>query len=559
MVPVPTSTIISGNSSSGATLTPGTEESVLVIGGGLAGLSAAYELVQAGRKVTIIDQEPEQNLGGQAFWSLGGIFLVDSPEQRRLGIKDSLELARKDWFNSAQFDQLETEDKWAHQWAEEYLQFAAGPLRAYLAKVGAKMMFNVGWAERGGGDASGHGNSVPRFHITWGTGPEIVRVFAEPVVKASKGANPLVKFLFRHRVDQLVTDDTGRVVGVRGAVLEPSDVERGAQSSRIEVGAFETRGKAVLISSGGIGGNLDLIREMWPTETIGKCPKTFVIGVPNHVDGRMLSIAEKDAGANLVNRKRGWHYTEGLHNWNSIWPQHGIRVIPGPSSLWIDATGKRLPAPLFPGCDTIATLKYICNSGYDYTWFIANKTIVQKEFSLSGSEQNPDLTGKSLWLLLQRVLYGLDPVQKFVERGEDFVVESDLDALVRGMNALGAKDDRGPREGIDANHVRKTLEDRDDQILNGFSKDAQVMLINNARSYWPEKYSRVAKPHRILDPAHGPLIAIRMNVILRKTLGGIQTNLDSQVMKTNGETPVPGLYAAGEVAGFGGGGVMGYK
>ncbi|KAE8223836.1 hypothetical protein CF319_g3191 [Tilletia indica] len=539
-------------------------DTVLIIGGGLAGLVAAYELTLANKHVTIIDQEPECNLGGQAWWSLGGIFLIDSPEQRRMGIKDSMELARRDWFNSAQFDDLEDQDYWGSRWAEAYLKFAGSEgMRTYLKKVGVGFVPQVGWAERGSGEAGGHGNSIPRFHITYGTGEEIVRVFRDPVLKAAREKN-LVTFKYRHQVDALLQDASGRVVGVQGTILEPSDVERGQKSSRKAVGDFTLQGRAVLISTGGIGGNLELVKQMWPVEKLGgKVPEHFVLGVPAHVDGRGLKIAEQ-AGARLVNKDRFWHYTEGLKNWDSIWPNHGIRVIPGPSSLWLDATGKRLPPPLFPGCDTLATLKYICSTGYDYTWFILDKSIILKEFALSGSEQNPDITKKSLWLLFQRLMYGPEPVKKFMEHGDDFVVAETLGELVEGMNNK-AKDRNGPQVAYEA--ILKVIQDRDSQLTNKYSKDAQMMLINNARTYWGDRLTRVVKPHALLDPAYGPLIAIRMNLLTRKTLGGIQTDLQSRVIRSSSSSPegvkldqvVEGLYAAGEVAGFGGGGVMGHN
>ncbi|KAK0556815.1 hypothetical protein OC846_000842 [Tilletia horrida] len=534
-------------------------DTVLIVGGGLAGLVAAFELTKAGKHVTIIDQEHEASLGGQAWWSLGGIFLVDSPQQRRLGIKDSFDIAKRDWFNSAQFDDLEDEDFWGSKWAEAYLEFAHKNMYQYLKDVGVGFVPQVGWAERGSGQAGGHGNSLPRFHITYGTGEEIVRVFRDPVLKAAKEKN-LVTFKYRHQVDSLLQNASGRVIGVKGTILEPTEVKRGQASSRKSIGEFTLQGRAVLISTGGIGGNLELVKEMWPVEKLGgKVPEHFVLGVPAHVDGRGLKIAEQ-AGARLVNKDRFWHYTEGLANWNSIWPKHGIRVIPGPSSLWLDATGKRLPPPLFPGCDTLATLKYICSTGYDYTWFILDKSIVLKEFALSGSEQNPDITQKSVWLVLQRLLYGPEPVKKFMEHGDDFVVADHLTDLVNGMNAK-AKQRNGPQ--LKYEDIYKIIEDRDIQLKNKYSKDAQLMLINNARAYWGDRLTRVVKPHAILDPAYGPLIAIRMNLLTRKTLGGIQTDLQSRVIqsgkgKGSGEV-VEGLYAAGEVAGFGGGGVMGHN
>ncbi|KAF2671859.1 putative oxidoreductase [Microthyrium microscopicum] len=359
---------------------------------------------------------------------------------------------------------------------------------------------------------------------------------------------------FRHRVDTILKDSSGRAVGVRGSILEESSVERGVASSRTVVDSFEYRGRAVVVTSGGIGANVELIKEMWPVERMGgKVPSTFVTGVPAHVDGRMIKIAE-EVGASVVNKDRMWHYTEGMNNWNSIWPNHGIRVIPGPSSIWLDAFGKRLEPPFFPGCDTLGTLKRILSTGHDYSWFVLNQTILQKEFSLSGSEQNPDITEKSIWLLLKRLTGGQEPVRKFQEHGEDFVVSKDLEGLVDGMNKL--QRDGAPHLGHA--EIRKILEERDGQLDHPFVKDAQIMLIQNSLKFRGDRLARTAKLHRILDPKFGPLVAVRMNILTRKTLGGLQTNLQSQVLQPNGQV-FPGLYAAGEVAGFGGGGVHGYN
>ncbi len=524
----------------------------VVVGAGLAGLVATYELTQAGRKVIVVDQENRNNLGGQAFWSLGGLFLVDSPEQRRLGIHDSAELALQDWMGSAGFDR-DDEDFWPRQWARAYVEFAATEKRQYLHDLGLRITPVVGWAERGGGFADGHGNSVPRFHLTWGTGPEVVRVFAEPVLEAE--ARGLVEFRFRHQVDDLIVDgdqESGTVVGVRGSLLAPTDLERGRASSRDVVGDFEIRADAVIVTTGGIGHNHELIRRNWPTERLGPAPETMISGVPAHVDGRMLGIAE-DAGASIVNRDRMWHYTEGIHNWDPIWPDHAIRIIPGPSSLWLDANGNRLAPPNFPGFDTNSTMKAILTTGYDYSWFILTQTIIEKEFALSGSEQNPDITSKDLkFAAKSRLAKGAPgPVDAFKRNGVDFVVADNLPELVTGMNAIA----RGP--DLDLQQVERVISARDAQLDNKYSKDAQIMAITNARQYLGDKVVRVAKPHRLLDPAHGPLIAVRLNILTRKTLGGLETNLDAQVMRPDG-TAFDGLYAAGEVAGFGGG-VHGYN
>ncbi|WP_314249370.1 FAD-binding dehydrogenase [Streptomyces sp. DSM 40907] len=519
---------------------------VIVIGAGLAGLVATAELVDAGRKVILLDQEPERSIGGQAHWSFGGLFFVDSPEQRRMRIKDSHALALQDWLGTAGFDR--EEDAWPRRWAEAYVDFAAGEKRSWLHAQGVRFFPVVGWAERGGYDANGHGNSVPRFHITWGTGPGLVEPF-ERRVRAGV-ARGLVRFAFRHRVTGL-SATAGAVDTVTGEILEPSDAVRGTASSREVTGTFTLRAQAVIVTSGGIGGNHDLVRAQWPAR-LGTPPERMLSGVPAHVDGLMLGIAER-AGASHINKDRMWHYTEGIQNWDPIWARHGIRILPGPSPLWLDATGKRLPVPLFPGFDTLGTLDHIMKTGHDHTWFVLNERIIGKEFALSGSEQNPDLTGKSIRDVFTRARQAVPaPVRAFMDNGADFVVERDLSALVRGMNAVTKED------LLDEAAVRGEIVARDREIANPFTKDLQVTAIHGARRYLGDKLIRTAAPHRILDPKAGPLIAVRLSILTRKSLGGLETDLSSRVLTASGE-PLPGVYAAGEAAGFGGGGVHGYR
>ncbi|WP_426706519.1 FAD-binding dehydrogenase [Corynebacterium auriscanis] len=529
-----------------------TDAPVIIVGAGLAGLVAAHEAVKSGLKVLVLDQENRNNLGGQAFWSLGGLFYVNSPEQRLMGVKDSEELAWRDWENSADYDNADN-DYWPRKWGREYVRFATHEKRDYLKALGLNVVPTVGWAERGHGDASAHGNSVPRFHLTWGTGPEVVRVFREPLEEAERQGK--IEFRFRHQVDELLTEPDGdgvRVVGVRGSVLEPTDLERGQASSREVVGDFELRAPAVVVTTGGIGGNLDLVRRTWPTERWGECPKELVRGVPAHVDGRMIEIS-KQAGARLTNTDRMWHYTEGMMNWDPIWPTHGIRIIPGPSSLWLDAEGNRLPTTLIPGGDNLATLEHIGRTGHGYSWFVLTKAIADKEFIFSGSEQNPDLTIKKFKNLLSKVGPGTHPaIQNFMDHGEDWVIADDLDKLVEGMNEVTAED--APR--IDAQKLRRVIEDRDSQLDNKFSKDSQINYIRTARGYLGDKIVRCAAPHRLLDESKGPLIAVRMRILTRKTLGGIETDLSGRCVQSDGSV-LPGLYAAGEVSGFGGGGMHG--
>jgi predicted oxidoreductase len=518
---------------------------VIVVGGGLAGLVAAAEVADAGKKVIILDQEPEQSLGGQAFWSFGGLMLVDSPEQRRLGIKDSRDLAWQDWQGSAAFDR--EEDHWPRKWAEAYVDFASGEKRAWLHAQGVRWFPVPGWAERGGYTATGHGNSVPRFHITWGTGPALVEPFVRRLREAEKKG--LVRFCFRHRVTKL-TASGGAEDGVEGEILEASNVERAAKSSRKVIGDFKLKAQAIIVTSGGIGGNHDLVRKNWPAK-MGKAPAQMLSGVPDHVDGLMQGVVER-AGGRLINADRMWHYPEGIDNYAPIWSHHGIRILSGPTPLWLDARGKRFPVPLFPGFDGLGALEHITKNGDDHSWFLLNQRVIGKEFALSGQEQNPDLTGKSIRGVLKRGRGTLTPVQKFINAGKDFVVADTLPELVSKMNGITQKN------LVSLETVTREVEARDRDLNNKYGKDLQIAAIRSARGYIGDRLIRTVKPHKLLDPAAGPLIAVRLWVLTRKTLGGLETDLTSRVLK-DGKNPLGNVFAAGEVAGFGGGGVHGYR
>ncbi|MCB1454957.1 MAG: FAD-binding dehydrogenase [Nitratireductor sp.] len=520
---------------------------VIIVGAGLAGLVAACELVQRNRRVILLDQEGEQNLGGQAFWSLGGLFMIDTPEQRRMRIRDSRALAEQDWMGSAGFDR--PEDNWPRKWAEHYLDFANGEMRSWLHGLGMRWFPVVGWAERGGGFADGHGNSVPRFHITWGTGPGVLEPFVKRVLEARKEGR--IEIRFRHRATSLIVEN-GTVCGVEGERLEETGVARGEKSSRNATGSFSLIAQSVIVTTGGIGGNLDLVRQKWPVSRVGKPPRNMISGVPHHVDGLMLE-AVRASGASLINEDRMWHYTEGVRNFAPIWPNHGIRVLPGPSSMWFDALGNRMPVPCLPGFDTLGTLKHILSTGHDWSWFVLTQKIIKKEFALSGSEQNPDFTSKSWGAVLKarRGRTATPQVEAFKQNGEDFVVANSIGELAEGMNRIG-------NGLIDADHLRRQIEARDREIDNPFSKDVQVTAIRGARNYLGDRLIRTAKPHKLLEPANGPLIAVRLNILTRKTLGGIETDLDARALRPGGAV-LDGLYAAGEASGFGGGGYHGYN
>ncbi len=361
----------------------------------------------------------------------------------------------------------------------------------------------------------------------------------------------MLRFAFRHRVDELTVTD-GVVDGVRGRVLEPSAVARAAPSSRVEVADFELHAQAVIVTSGGIGGNFDLVRADWPAAD-GAAPEAH--------DRRRSRLRRRPdaghhrakAGGRIVNRDRMWHYVEGVHNYDPIWTNHGIRILPGPSSVWLDAVGNRLPVPLFPGFDTLGTLEHIMSTGHDHTWFVLTKKIIGKEFGLSGSEQNPDLTGRSVRQVIVRARADMPaPVQAFLDKGVDFVSADTLDELIVRMNQVT------DTPLLDPATVRREIHARDREMDNDYTKDLQIVALRQARSYKPDKITRVATPHKLTDPNAGPLIAVRLNILTRKTLGGLNTDLSSRVLQASGE-PLPGLYAAGEVAGFGGGGMHGYR
>ncbi|QKW49925.1 FAD-binding dehydrogenase [Streptomyces buecherae] len=525
-----------------------TDADVIVVGAGLAGLAATRELALAGHRVILVDQESEQTLGGQARWSLGGLFLVGTPEQRLAGVRDGHDLALADWLASAGFDE-QGQDRWPRRWAEAYVDFASGEKRRHLRSLGVRLALPVMWPERGSGSARGPGNSVPRFHLTWGSGPGIVAAFAGPVLEAA--AEGRVSLRFHHRVDGLVTQG-GSVTGVRGRLLAPDAATSSAPNSRDTVGDFELRAGCVLAAAGGMGGSEELIHKHWPTERLGPAPEELLIGVPPHVDGRMLSIVAA-AGGSVIHLNRMWHYPDGVGHAEPAWPRHGVRVLAGPSPLWLDATGRRLPAPFFPGHDSLGPLGHVIGAGHAHSWLVLTRSMAERELTLSGSDQNTALAERDLRAYLTGLTARVPTsVQTLIRHREDLVVHSTLRGLVDGMNALT------PASPLDYARVKREVRARDEQMSRAYSKDFQSMAVRNARAYWPDRLFKVASPHALLDRRHGPLLAVRLRPLTRKTLGGLETDLSARVLRCDGSA-LDGLFAAGEAAGFGGGGMHGHR
>ncbi len=522
-----------------------TDTDVIVVGAGLAGLVTATELTRRGERVLLLDAEPARSLGGQAHWSFGGLFLVNSPEQRRLGVRDSAELAFADWLGAAAFapgaERGEGPDATGYSWAQMYVEFASGPMRSWLHEMGMRWFPLVQWAERGE-------NSVPRFHVTWGTGPGVLAPFVAEAREAREEG--LLEVRFRHRVTSLVVTD-GTVIGVRADVLAPSSAGQGERTSRDVIDAIELTAGAVVLATGGNGADHDAVRATWPDDA-GQLPEVLLSGVPDATDGSGLDVA-RAAGAATVHSERMWHYPEGIEMQDPVWSRHGVRILPGPSSLWLDSTGRRLPAPLFPGFDALGALQHLTRHGHQHSWFVLNKAVMETEFALSGSDQNPDLTGKDLRLLSQRVLPGsVGPVAHFAEHSPDFVWGDNTADLAEGMNALTGDD------AIDAVDLARLIDARDAQVSTGLGKDPQVVAIHHARRYVVDKRMRVATPRPLTHPKDGPLLAVRLRVLTRKSLGGVHTDTQARVLRGDGSV-LPGLYAVGEAAGFGGGGVHGHR
>ena len=506
----------------------------VIIGGGIAGITAAIELLNEGQKVLVIDRDVEEELGGLAKWSFGGMFFVDSPLQRRAGMKDNVDLALRDWHSVADFGE---EDVLPKQWAEQYVHNCTDQVYRWLTKEhGTKFFPVVHWVERG---LHKPGNSYPRFHMVWGTGKGLT----DDLIKSMRGhskASTHLQTVYRHKAEELILEN-GVVVGVKGMDEQNNQ-------------PFEARGENTLVATGGLGGNIDKVRETW-YKPWGEPPKTILNGSHPYALGDMHEAVEKIEG-NVTHLDWAWHYAAGVRHPRPKWKDHGLSLVPPKSALWLDHTGKRFgPHPLITAYDTRWTVEEICKQEKKYSWQVLNMKIMMKEFAISGSESNESIRDKNLIGFLRDILLGNKKLVNDMLNSPDFVTGNSLEELVDKMNALEGTDD------VKLHHLKDSILPYDAMIDRGpnFHDDEQLRRIAHARQYRGDKV-RTCKFQKILDPKAMPLIAIRESILSRKTLGGIQTDLGGRVMSkpVNGKSePIPGLYAIGEAAGFGGGGSHG--
>ncbi len=508
-----------------------TEPDVVVIGAGLAGLATTLELLDGGRRVLLADRCRPEEVGGLAREAFGGVFMVDSREQRFSRIQDSNELALADWLRVAEF---EPEDVWPRRWAEQYVTRARDDVGGWLKDHGVRFFPVVNWAERG---AFGDGNSVPRFHLTWGCGQALVDALWQAIERHPRRSALGVRFRLRA---QGLLRDAERVTGVRFVDEDTADTHE------IEAGA-------IVIASGGIGGNLEIVRRNWPAQ-LGNPPEDILMGSHYYADGAMHEEVQR-LGGNVTHLARMWNYADAVRHPRPRRPRHGLKLIPPRSGLVLDPTGRRYgPDALIPTFDAYRALERMCEDERKYYWMICNWKIARRELDVSGSQHNPAIREKRLGRFLLSVLLGKPTlVRHFVENCPDFVSAASLDELAVRMAAVTDDGALDPAQMI--SEVRRY----DATIARGPAQfnDDQLRRIEQLR-HWRGDRLRTCKFQPIEDPDAGPLIAIRMTVLARKSLGGIQTDLSSQVLRPDGG-PIPGLYAVGEAAGFGGGGMHGKR
>ena len=498
-------------------------DTVIIVGGGIAGVVAALELIERDRRVLLVDRDTEARLGGLARESFGGLLFVDTPIQRRHGIRDSAELALADWLR---FGELSSIDGWPYLWAESYVQDCRRDVFEWLRGQGVRFLPMPQWVER-------DGNSLPRWHIVWGTGETLTNRLVENLQRHPRRAN--LSVLFEHRVDRLLFEE-GRVTGCSGV--------------REDTGApFELRGSEVLVASGGINGSLEQVRRYWPREW-GSAPRELLNGAHRFADG-VVHAAVARVGGQIANLDRMWNYAAGVRHWRPRKPDHGLSLVPPRGALWLDAAGRRFEPPLLAGLDTSAQVARVAGSG-GTSWQILNRRIALKELAVSGAEFNPSIRERRPLAFLRDMLFGNRwLVDTMLANCPDFVAADTLSGLVQKMNKLAGDD------SVSLENVARALDGYDTALDRRDMGDPQVANIANALQ-WKGDRLRTAKFVSILDPACGPLIAIRERIISRKSLGGMVTDLHGRVLDNLG-FPIAGLYAAGEATGFGGGGMNGRR
>ena len=508
----------------------------IVVGAGLAGLVSTLELLRSGHSVLLLDRCAPHELGGLAREAFGGMFMVDSPEQRRSRIPDSEQLALEDWLRIAE---LEPGDEWPRRWAEQYVTRARDDVGGWLRTLGVRFFPVVNWAERGN---FGDGNSVPRFHLTWGTGKALVEAVWGAIERdPRRGA---LEMRFGARVSELIVEDDGRVVGCRVAASSGAP------------GAYEVRAsKAVVVAAGGIGGNLEIVRREWPTAELGSPPQKLLMGSHPHADGAMHEEVKR-VGGNVTHLSRMWNYADAVRHPRPQRPDHGLKLIPPRSGLMLDPDGRRYgPTAVMPTFDAYAALARMCEDERKYSWLICNWKIAKRELDVSGSQHNPHLRERRPVRFLLGVLLGKPrQLRHFLDGSPDFVEADSLPELARKMNEVTGE------QAIDPEVLASEIGRYDANIARGkgLFNDDQLRRIAQLRN-WRGDRLRTSKFQRIVDPQAGPLIAIRLQVMARKSLGGIQTDLACRVLRAQDGAPIPGLYAVGEAAGFGGGGMHGKR
>ncbi len=503
---------------------------VVIVGGGIAGIACALELLERGLRVVLLDRDERDRFGGLARESFGGIFVVGSREQRRLGIRDTPELALRDWLSVAAFGE---DDVWPRRWAEAYVGRCREDVYLWLGRHGVRFFPVVHWVERG---LFAPGNSVPRFHMVWGTGHRLVELLLR-ALSASPHRDRL-QLRFRHAVTDLV-EEGGRVVGCAGRIEEGDG------------GGFEARGDAVVVASGGICGSLEQLRRHW-YRPWGEPPPVILNGAHRYGDGTVHAAAER-VGAALAHLELQWHYAAGVHHPRPDRDRHGISLVPPRSALWLDAEGRRIgPVPLVAGYDTRHLVERILATGHGYSWQVLNWRIAVREVAVSGAEFNPSIRERRPLAFLRDVLLG-NPrlVRELLATCPDVVSGRTVEELAERMNELTGE------ERIDPAALEEEIRRYDENVLRGpaLHNDEQLRRIAHLRQ-WRGDRVRTCAFQPILDPRARPLVAIREFILARKSLGGIVTDLASRALDRGGE-PVPGLWAVGEAAGFGGGGSHG--